>query len=272
MTDRTDDPRARLTALGDRLLASGGPWSALPVEWRSGGESAEEALPSWSWRLRRTLGALLRRPYRSFLEVQEPVSHGVVLGLLAALRLPLWAILVATLGLRAALGGAPPAQLRPAHELLDPGLVDVLSLWLLLMVPVGLPILYFFGGVFTHVALALTGGAPRSIGATLRANGYALAFPLLGVALLDLLLYLGLLGGSLPYLGALAALSLFYFHQLGQALAGTHGIAGLARIRGFLVALVPVALFAAVTAGRALLELPDLPGWSPAPFSPYLIP
>ncbi|HRI07276.1 MAG TPA: hypothetical protein PKW35_05630 [Nannocystaceae bacterium] len=262
----------RPQSLGDRLLASGGPWSAMPVEWRPGGESADEALPGWAWRVGKTLAALVRRPHRSFAEVQEPVSHGAVLALLGTVRLPFWALVVVALGLRVSLGASDAAALRPIYDLLDARLAGVLSLWILLMVPVGLPLLYFFGGLLTHVALALTGGAPRSIGATMRANGYALALPMIGVALADLPLYLGLLGpigGSLPYLAVVGLLALVYFHQLGQALGGTHGIP---RLRGFLVALVPVALFAGVTLGRALLELPDLPGWQPAPIASYVIP
>jgi hypothetical protein len=257
--------------LGERLLASSdGLWSALPVEWPRQGrlEAGEEALPGWGWRTRRTLLALLLRPYKSFTEVLEPVSHGAVLGLLSAVRLPLWALLVAALGLRRALGAGDPVILRPIYDVLDPRLTQVVSLWLLLMVPVGLMLLYFFSGLTAHVALALTGGAPRSIGATMRANGYALALPAIGVAILDVPLYLGALG-SWIFLGSLAGLSALYFHQLGHSLSGTHGVP---RVRGFLVALLPVVIFAGITGARAILELPDLPGWSPAPMSAFLAP
>ncbi len=264
----------RRRAVGDRLLAdTGSLWSALPVEWPRQPRPAEgvlaegeEELPGWAWRVRRTLEALLLRPRQSFAEVQEPVSHAAVLAFLVTVRLPLWIVIVVIVGVQAALGGAESTILRPIDEMLDPRLADVLSTWLLLMVPVGLPLLYFFAGILTHVALALTGGAPRSIAATMRATGYALAAPLAVMSVAELPLYLGFVT-SVPYLVVLGLMALLFFHQLAYALAGTHRIP---LLRGILVGLVPLALFIGAAAGRALFLLPDLPGWTPAT-SPYLL-
>jgi len=267
---------ARRSAVGDRLLADiGALWSALPVEWprqpRPTEEKlaeGEEELPGWIWRVRHTFAALLLRPRQSFAHVQEPVSHAAVLGFLATVRLPLWIVVVVLVGVQAASGGGGTMTLRPIDELLDPLLAQVLSTWLLLMVPVGLPLLYFFSGILTHVALALTGGAPRSIAATMRATGYALGAPLAVMSVAEVPLYLGLLG-SVPYLVLLGLMALLFFHQLAHALAGTHRIPFL---RGVLVGLVPLALFIGAAAGRALFLLPELPGWTPPMASPYLLP
>lgn len=269
------DRAARRRAVGDRLLAdTGSLWSALPVEWPRQPRPAEgvlaegeEELPGWAWRVRRTFGALLLRPRQSFAEVQEPVSHAAVLAFLVTVRLPLWIVIVVIVGVQAVLGGAESPLLRPIDEMLDPRFADVLSTWLLLMVPVGLPLLYFFAGILTHVALALTGGAPRSIAATMRATGYALAAPLAVMSVAELPLYLGLVT-SVPYLLVLGLMALLFFHQLAYALSGTHRIP---LLRGILVGLVPLALFIGVAAGRALFLLPDLPGWTPPVASPYLL-
>ena len=265
--------RAERHALGRRLVGEGGVlWSALPVEWPTEGARGSVAdppeLPGLAWRVWASLSALLRRPRGSFAYVQEPVAHGAVLRLLHAVRLPLWLVLLAALGVRAWLLPAGATRLQPIHEVLDPRLCEVLSLWLLLMVPIGVPLLYFALGMATHVALALTGGAPRSIAASMRAAGMALAPSLLGISIIDVALHLGLMSG-LVYLVALAAVGLLYFHQLGQALTGTHAISP---IRGYLVAVVPLVMVLAVQLGRALLVLPDLPGWAPSPTHPYFIP
>ena len=61
------------------------------------------------------------------------------------------------------------AVLGRVNRLEDPHrehLARVLSLWILLMIPVGLPLLYFIEGLVAHVGVALTGGASRSIGAS----------------------------------------------------------------------------------------------------------
>lgn len=260
--------RVRQEARGRELLAeSGALWSALPVEWPREAAGSAAALPGWGWRVRRSLAALLLRPRRSFQYVHEPVDHAAVLRLLLTVRLPPWFLLLLALtGL--SLWGGQENLVREGISALDPRLAGALSLWLLLMAPVGVPLMYAGLGIATHVALALTGGAPRSIAASMRAVGYALAPALLGVALLDLPLGLGAL--SLPtYLVALAALTLLVFVQVGNALTGTHQIPA---VRGFVVALVPAALFAAGQLLRAVLALGELPGYAPPPGLPYLVP
>lgn len=257
--------RVRQEAKGRELLADAGAlWSALPVEWpREAEGGAAAALPGWGWRVRRSLAALLVRPRRSFQYVHEPVDHGAPLRLLLTVRLPAWLVLLAfvALGYR--------AEISPeALAVLDHRLVGALSLWLLLMAPVGVPLLYAGLGIATHVALALTGGAPRSIAATMRAVGYAIAPALLGVALLDLPLYLGLLTPT-TYAAGLATLTLMTFVVAGNALTGTHQIPAL---RGFVVAAVPAALFAATQGLRAVLALGAVPGYTPPPGLPYLVP
>ncbi len=236
----------------------------MPVEWpRSAG--AEDALPGWGWRLRQTLAALFVRPRRSFAYVQEPVDHGIVLRVLLTLRLPLW------IGLLAALWAQGPRStaVRPAFDTLDVWLADALSLWALFMVPVGVPLLYAVLGIATHVALVLTGGAPRSIAATMRAVGYAAAPALLGVAILDLPLHLTELSSGV-YFAVLGALSALFFLLAGNALKGTHQISW---IRGFATALTPVGLFAGLQFLRAYLVLPEVPWWSPPiPGGPYFLP
>lgn len=261
--------RDRQAARGRELLSDpAGLWSALPVEWPRETSGSDAALPGWSWRVRQSLFALLARPRRSFVYVQEPVDHAAALRFLLSVRLPLWGLLLVVLLARALQGPSTAIEVRPAHDLLDPRLTDAVSLWGLLMTPVGVPLLYFCLGIAAHVAVALTGGAPRSIAASMRAVGYATAPALLGVAILDLPLYLGVLP-SVAYAGALAALTAMVFVLTGNALTGTHQIAA---ARGFVVALVPAVLFAATQAARALLVLPELPGWAPPQGMPYFVP
>jgi hypothetical protein len=268
------DTRAERNALGRRLLAEKGVlWSALPIEWvheaRTGdGSQAGPQLPGFLWQVAASLGVLIRRPRASFAHVHEPVAHGAVLRLIHAVRLPLWLVLIAVLGAQHLGGDEAAITLRPIHDHLDPRLAGILSVWLLLMVPIGVPLLYFTLGVATHVALTLTGGAPRSIAASMRASGYALAPVMILIAALDLPLHLGALPG-VAYLAALAVIGLLYFHQLGQALTGTHAISW---VRGYIVAVVPVAIVLAVQLARAILVLPDLPGWEAAPHHPFYIP
>lgn len=270
MAPTATSARDRQAARGRELLSEpAGLWSALPVEWpRETAGSGEAALPGAPWRIRQTLLALVLRPRRSFVYVQEPVDHAAALRFLLAVRLPLWGLLLAVLLAKALQGPAVAITVRPAHDLLDPRLTDAMSLWGLLMTPVGVPLLYFFLGIAAHVAVALTGGAPRSIAASMRAVGYATAPALLGVAVLDVPLYLGVLP-SLAYAGALAALTALVFVLAGNALTGTHQIAA---ARGFVVALVPAVLFAATQGLRALLVLRELPGWAPPQGMPYFVP
>jgi hypothetical protein len=231
----------------------------MPVEVR--------AVRGWLRACVRTLARTLARPSESFRRVPEPVAHGRVLGYLATLRLPAWALLVGIEGYRVASNATPPLPLKSIHTLLDPPLVQALTAWLVLMVPVGLPMLYFFGGLLAHLGIALTGGASRSIGASMRAVGYAAGPALLAVGLLDLPLYLGDLP-ALPYFALVGGVALLLLFLGGIGLARTHQIS---LLRGWAVTLLPAALLAATTVGRAVLVLRELPG-VPVPDQPYYVP
>lgn len=215
----------------------------------------------------RTLVRTVLRPSLGFGRCPEPVSHGTVLGFLATLRLPAWLVLVALQAVRIAGDSTPPMPLRSVHLLLEPPLVQALSVWLVLMVPVGLPLLYFFGGLVAHVGVALTGGAGRSIGASMRAVGFASGPALLVIALLDLPLYLADMP-AVVYLGAVLGAVLLLLQTAGVALARTHQISA---ARGLMVALLPALLLGGVTMARAALVLRELPGM-PVPEQPYYIP
>lgn len=221
---------------------------------------------SWLSRVRRTLAALVLRPVESFRVCPEPIAHGRVMRLLATLRLPAWVVLVALLALRHA-GAESTVPMKAIHAFVDPSLVRVLSLWILLMIPVGLPLLYFVEGLVAHVGVALTGGASRSIGASMRACGYVLALVLLVVGLVDIPLYLGHVPG-VAYLGILGAMALVHWGLVGVALAKTHQMSV---PRGWLVAILPTIVFVAVTLLRALPELAEVPGLPP-PGGEYAIP
>lgn len=215
----------------------------------------------------RTLFRTVVRPSLGFGRCPEPIAHARVLGFLATLRLPAWTVLVGLLAMRFASDQTPPLPLRSIHLLLEPPLVQALSVWLVLMVPVGLPLLYFVGGLLAHVGIALTGGAGRSIGASMRAVGFASGPALLVIALLDLPLYLADISSTL-YLSVVLAAVLLLLGTAGIALARTHQISW---TRGWLVALLPAALLGAVTVARAGLVLRELPGM-PVPEQPYYVP
>src|SRR5690606_33222162 len=137
---------------------------------------------AWWMRCAKTLGQVMRHPQQSFAVSPEPVNHGKVLRFLATLRFPLWVALVTWLVIRDfGLHDTQAIPHRAIHSLLEAPLVIALSTWLLIMVPVGLPLLYFTVGMLAHIGIGLTGGAPRSLGATMRALGYALAPALLAV-------------------------------------------------------------------------------------------
>jgi len=215
----------------------------------------------------RTLFRTVLRPSLGFGRCPEPVAHGTVLAYLATLRLPAWVLFVVLQAVRVQGDGTPPIPLRSVHLLLEPPLVQALSVWLVLMVPVGLPLLYFFGGLVAHVGVALTGGAGRSIGASMRAVGFASGPSLLVIALLDLPLYLGQTP-AIVYFGAVIGAVLLLLQTGGIALARTHQIS---LARGWLVALLPALLLGCVTMTRAALVLTELPGM-PVPEQPYYVP
>ena len=249
---RQDEPLRRSSPTSSRTAAGGERMGtrAPPIA----AETDEGAWPIRAWR---TLFQILVRPAQSFRVCPEPVDHGRVMKFLATLRLPPWLVLVGILGYRWASATEPSVQpMRSIYAFIDPPIVQALSSWIVLMVPVGLPLLYFFAGLLAHIGIALTGGAPRSIGASMRAVGYTLGPALLLVGLLDLPLYLSDMSGEL-YLSIVAVVALVFLVQAGVALARTHQI-GLAR--GLMVALVPMLVLSSVTLGRAVLELRTVPG------------
>lgn len=240
---------------------------AIPVEaslYRARGDGPQQ---SWIAACIATLVRVYRRPTASFRRCPEPVAHGRVLGYLATLRLPAWALLLAIEASRLMGDRTPALPLRSIHNFIEPPLAQALSAWLVLMVPVGLPLLYFVGGLLAHVGIALTGGASRSIGASMRAVGYAAGPTLLVIALLDLPLYLM----DVPWLVYFAAILTSIANFLvscGLALARTHQFS---RFRGLAVSLLPAALLLAVTAFRAALVLRVIPGL-PVPEQAYYVP
>lgn len=230
----------------------------IPLEAGSGG---------WISRCQRTLVAMLARPGRTFDTCPEPIDHGRVLRFMATLRLPPWIVLLVTLGIGRLSAEPTPAPMRSIYAFVEPELAQVLSSWIVLMIPVGMPLLYFVAGLVAHIGVALTGGAPRSIGASMRAVGYAMAPALLIIKLLDLGLYLGTMPSEV-YLITLAVVAGLNHWLVGFALARTHKIS---TVRGFLVGILPVLVLVGVTVGRALLELQTIPGMPASP-STYYIP
>jgi hypothetical protein len=237
---------------------------ALPLETDVG--------KGWLGRCVRTLAQLIVSPGASFRIVDEPVDHSRVLAFLATLRLPGWLLGLGVAGYTWMSVDVPELK-RPSivgEFVRDALFADVLRLWLLLLVPLGLPMLYFFGGILAHMGMALTGGARRSIGATMRAVGLALAPSLLLVGILDLCV-VGLGVDPEVWLMVIAFASLSGLILLSVAIARTHSTW---LLRGFLAATLPLALFIAVTAGRGLLEYYRLP-FLPAPpidsYAPYPI-
>lgn len=256
-------PRCGTKATLPRLVPASTPTltppGVIPLEGDAG---------SWLAAVRSTLVGLLLRPSASFAVCPEPIRHGRVLAFMATLRLPLWIVLVVQVAATHMTATVPaPAPMRSIYQFVDPALAQALSTWLVLMVPVGVPLLYFLAGLVAHIGVALTGGAPRSIGASMRAVGYALGPALLVIAGLDVPLYLGHIDAQL-YLGIVGATAVAFLWLAAFGLARTHRVS---LARGFLVGLLPMLVFAAVTGGRASLELTVLPGFE-APESPYYVP
>jgi hypothetical protein len=237
------------------------PPSRLPVE-------GDEIGASWLGRCAATLVAVLARPVSSFRHVPEPVEHARALRFLATLRLPAWGVLVAILGVRLLTSEGPGlVDTHPLHAFVEPALLRAWSTFLILLIPVGLPLLYFFAGLVAHIGIALTGGAPRSIGISMRAVGFSMGPWLLVVGLLDIPLYLDALPGLVhPIVTVVFAVQ--FLLTAGLVLARSHQISV---VRGLLVALLPTLLLLTVTALRVAPELSSLPG-APPPASPYFVP
>jgi len=222
----------------------------------------------WARRSARTLVGVLRSPRQLFLRCPEPVDHGTALRYLATLRLLPWLALVIWLGVQWM--SAPEREVtvsRSIHAVFDPALVESLSVWLLLMVPVGMPLLYFVCGLVAHVAVGLTGGASRSVGASMRAVGYAMGPALLGIAVLDLLIFTVGMEATV-YSWIVAVLLATFIRGAALGLAGTHQIH---LMRALLVSILPAVVLFVAFSGRATLQL-DSPLGLPPPASPYVVP
>ena len=230
-----------------------------------------------------SLRILVSRPFARAVRMDAPVAHAGVVSLMWAVRWPTWMIcslpvFVAFLA-SAAPGGAAdvgdpaaPAGLvslaaghmaaPSALELVLPAFfAQSLRVWLLLMVPLGVPLVYFAAGLAAHVVLILTGGAPRSMGTTMRAVGLAFIPPSLVLGIMDVGASFGLLGPEVwlacfVAVGAWLGVRIFF---------GVRRLQGLRRRRT--LAVVPVSLLV-LTSGvmlRATLVLPNLPGAPPPP-------
>jgi hypothetical protein len=232
-----------------------------PIPWEGGDGIVRRFLG--------TLAALVRAPGATFLAVPEPIEHGRVLGLLALVRLPAWFVWVLlTFGRGLARDPGALVHTRPPAAVLwlDPTVVSALAPFCMLMVPIGLPILYFSTGILAHVALALTGGARQSVGATMRAGGYAMVPGLLLLSLLDPAAALGLISAD-AFGVATAVAVVAVFGGTCVSLARTHRTS---LVRAALVALLPALLLAGVTLARSSLVLPAIP-FGPEPVhSPYV--
>jgi hypothetical protein len=260
-----DDRRAQLRAPDLCRACHLDPRSrALPLETDTG--------KRWLVRCVKTLVQLVVSPGASFREVEEPVAHGRTLAFLATLRLPLWFLALSWALIRWVVADGPGELKRTSvlGEVIGAQFADVLRLWLLLLVPIGLPMLYFFAGVLAHIGMALTGGARRSIGASMRAVGLALAPSMLLVGILDFML-VALDASPEVWLILIGLAAVLAAGLLTVAMARTHSTSV---IRGILVAILPLAFFVSVTAGRGLLEFYRLP-YMPAPeidsYAPYPI-
>jgi hypothetical protein len=248
----------RPTERDDAIFAAG-----LPVELAPG---------NW-WRATlSTFVALLFRPGASFRAVEEPVAHGPALAFVASLRLPTWAVVMAVYLLRWI--DAPPdtfavIKSSVAADVLGLQLAEVTSIWLLMMVPLRIPVLYFAAGLSGHIVMALTGGANRSIGASMRALGFAFAPLALVVGVLEFGLVLFGLSAEV-WIVTFAAVALIVWVMASFALARTHEATV---VRALFVALVPLAVVCIDAAGSAAFEIQQLPFLAaPAPEAAYLLP
>lgn len=222
----------------------------------------------WVRRCLRTFLGVLRSPRTLLERCPEPINHGAALRYLASLRLVPWLLLVGWLGVSWVM--SPEREVAPSrgiHVFADPSLLEASSVWLLLMVPVGMPLLYFVCGLISHVAVGLTGGASRSVGASMRAVGYAMGPALLGIAVTDIVLFTTGLQATL-FAALVAVLLLVFLRNAAWGLAGTHQIH---LVRALLVSLLPAAVLLVAFMGRALPLLDDVP-WLPEPPSPYVVP
>lgn len=236
-----------------------------------------------------SLAMLAWRPFSRPVHIREPVGHTAVVKLMWAVRWPTWLLCAVPIFVVFGLsiggrvlgvdglevvgaqpgssdgGGLAALALKSVEIVEAPGalggdvpgsLAQSLRVWLLLMVPLGIPLVYFAAGMTAHVVLVLTGGAPRSMGTTMRAVGLAFILPSLCYGLMDV----GVTYGVLPPLGWGVGFLVITAWLGGRMFFGVRCLQGLARRRS--LAVIPPALLV-LTLGvlmRAALVLPYLPG------------
>lgn len=217
------------------------------------------------------VGGLLRglaRPKLLFGEFSEPVKHEQVLALLSLVRFPAWLSVVAFLAVRFWTRDLPPLMTPNAIPDLDPTMMRVISIWALLMVPLGLPLLYFAGGLLAHLGLSLTGGGARSIGATMRAVGLAALPGLIVLSTVEILMYVPSEVNQGLILALVAAGGLLQYGLTAYGLAKSHRVS---MIQTVFVAVLPVVLLCGVTLARVTLVVGYVPGTPPPPPEPYYV-
>jgi hypothetical protein len=226
----------------------------------------------------RTMGRALMRPAAAFRRVREPVAHAPMLELLAWARLLPWVptiVVVAWSAWRSGALQAGPASPTALDTVVGPAFAFVASLWLLALVPLGIPVLYFLGGVAGHLGLVLSGGVRRSVGASMRAFAVASAPILLLLSLAELGIALRVVTPEV-WFGILNLAAVLHVTFTGVAMARTHEAS---LLRGWMVAPLMTTILVLTFVVRAGLLLPrwpgepppreDFPGRSGVTISPY---
>ena len=200
-------------------------------------------------------------------EVPEPVRHGRWIAGLALLRLAPWIVTVGIVAARWLDPQIEVAPLLPIHRFVPAPLARALSLWMLLLVPVGVPLAYFATGLVAHLGLVLTAGARWPLGASLRAVALAWAPVYLGAGVVEILAWSHALGARVVFAGLLATVG-FAWAAGAVALAATHRIG---RVHAAAAILPAVAVWAAVSVLRVALVAGTVPGLDLPPPSPYAV-
>lgn len=217
------------------------------------------------------VGGLLRdlaRPKLLFGEFSEPVRHEQVLALLSLVRFPAWLTVVAFLAVRFWTRDMPPLMTPNAFPGIDGAMMRVVSIWALLMVPLGLPLLYFAGGLLAHLGLSLTGGGARSIGASMRAVGLAALPSFVVVSTVEILIHVPEAFNEWLVLALVGVGGLLQYVLSAYGLAKSHRVS---MVQTVFVAMLPVILMCGVTLARVTMVLGYVPGTPPPPPEPYYV-
>jgi len=233
---------------------------------RGGGAPIERVSPRPA-AVARTVATVLLRPRRVARLVPEPVPHGRWLAALSMLRLAPWLVTVGIGAARLVDAGVEVAPLLPVHTVVPAPVARALSVWLLLLVPIGVPLLYFTAGLVAHLGLVLTLGARWSLSATARALAMAMLPVMLGAGLVELCAWSHAVPAAIVF-GGLAAIGLLGWGLATATVAATHRVG---TFHAAAVALPAVGLFLAVAAVRTALVVGTVPGWDRPPPSPYAI-